>query len=948
MTVDPAVIPGLLLLAAELLALAAVGFVVARVALRQTDNRMALAQGLVIGPAVWGLIANFVMYLLPGMAGAAAAWVITLALVTGLAWRDRFTLGMPQRTVAGFAVATLALFWVALASRQLLTIVEAYLHLGLSASIRAGGFPPAFPWQPAIVAPYHYGVDLLVALLAPPFGPDAAFTTEIIGAYAWTSLALVAVTTVLRFGSVLTAMAICPLLLSFGLWTHVHYTTPPGILQVLVPAGVPSTGFRTSLTGIYWPSVEYPWTTAVEGSPANIWKPNFVLAYALALVVLERVAARRERRWPAHAALTVLIGFLGLVDEMVAPIVLGVWAALATLQLFQDGHFTPLLRKLRRRGAAANLRWAPILRASTGPVAGAMLLAVAGGALTSALTRSSRSGLSLGWIADTNSQRPVGEFTALPGSVGLLELGVVPVAALAAVLARRNRLVLGLVAASALQQLVAMTLQYEFSSSDLVRPDGHARNLALLALLVALGARLAALTPRWRYAASAFVVTLVTWPTAVAPMHNISLALSRGPQLANARPEPSPVRSEISGRYLSRSPISEMVAAYILEHTAADSRVLSPHPIDLSIDTGRPNAAGYARFTHFTYAPDPEYLDAVRYLEPASFRRRHFAYVHATDDWIASLPYRAARWLNDPRLFEPLIRDGTDHLYRVRSAFLDLSASPAPESFEALRQAVPPSTKVYVSPSIEYEGSARAASVLSHTQLFGVVRTFRMHLRADFGNEPLGSVRPDLVLTSARLAPTAFAPDARRPVWWNEDFAVYAPAHSIVPIMDPPPRHFSVRLSGIRRSDGRLAFAAVFTDQATDRWGGQDWLIFEADASPWDLPFRFRSRGAVRDGPRWFKGQLEPVSETSIHEYLYLYELEPRTGTLALWNGSGYASLAEPQQELGPGEWVLAVRLNKIDLEESAFIPLLRFVLTDTGEFSYEVYEGALDAMLIP
>ena len=53
MTVDLAVVPGLLLLAAELLALAVVGFIVARVALRQADDRMALAQGLAIGPALW-------------------------------------------------------------------------------------------------------------------------------------------------------------------------------------------------------------------------------------------------------------------------------------------------------------------------------------------------------------------------------------------------------------------------------------------------------------------------------------------------------------------------------------------------------------------------------------------------------------------------------------------------------------------------------------------------------------------------------------------------------------------------------------------------------------------------------------------------------------------------------------------------------------------------------
>ena len=51
MTVDPTVIPGfLILLLAELSALTAVGFVVVRVALRQSDDRMALAQGLVVVP----------------------------------------------------------------------------------------------------------------------------------------------------------------------------------------------------------------------------------------------------------------------------------------------------------------------------------------------------------------------------------------------------------------------------------------------------------------------------------------------------------------------------------------------------------------------------------------------------------------------------------------------------------------------------------------------------------------------------------------------------------------------------------------------------------------------------------------------------------------------------------------------------------------------------------
>ena len=50
---------------------------------------MALAQGLVIGLALWGLLVNFVLHVLPGYAAALGSWVIVLVIGVGLAWRTR-------------------------------------------------------------------------------------------------------------------------------------------------------------------------------------------------------------------------------------------------------------------------------------------------------------------------------------------------------------------------------------------------------------------------------------------------------------------------------------------------------------------------------------------------------------------------------------------------------------------------------------------------------------------------------------------------------------------------------------------------------------------------------------------------------------------------------------------------------------------------------------------
>ena len=271
MTVNGAVVPGLLFLLAEFVTLAGVGYVIVRAALRETDDRVALAQGLVVGPAIWGVVVNLVMYALPGMAGAVAGWIFVLALAAVLTWRAPKSVRPRLRTAAGFALAALALFWAALASRQMMGIIDPYVHIGLAASIREGLFPPQLPHNPGLPAPYHYGFYLLNGLLSPPFGPNLAFVEELLGAYAWISLVLVAVTALLRRASGFAVLIIVPLLLTAGGSTLV-FDEPASIVQAPVPTGIPSAGLRASLMEIWWPAVDLPrdlpkGAARISGSP---------------------------------------------------------------------------------------------------------------------------------------------------------------------------------------------------------------------------------------------------------------------------------------------------------------------------------------------------------------------------------------------------------------------------------------------------------------------------------------------------------------------------------------------------------------------------------------------------------------------------------------------------------------------------------------------------------
>ena len=279
----------------------------------------------------------------------------------------------------------------------------------------------------------------------------------------------------------------------------------------------------------------------------------------------------------------------------------------------------------------------------------AALLLLAGSFSSLILDSSITSGLSFGSSEYVEGWRMFGTLDRLPGGIGLVGLGPLAVVGAALLLARRDRLVLALAAGTGLLLLATALLTYEPFPYDQVRLERHARNFALFALLIALGVRLAALRPApWRYGAGATIVALIIWPTIVAPVRNLGLAMGNGVEVANAQPAQTASRMGFEQRFVLEHVPSDRITAYIRSNTAIDARVFSPHPHQMTYATGRPNTSGFAGLLHLEPKEGPEYRDVLGYLEPAAVRRLGFEYVHAPDSWVESLPDEAAARLNDP------------------------------------------------------------------------------------------------------------------------------------------------------------------------------------------------------------------------------------------------------------------------------------------------------------
>ena len=915
--VDVGLLPGLLLFALELAAIAVFGYVVVRGLLGQARGYLAASQGLIAGLALWGLLLNAAFYVAPGAVGVVLAWLAAAALTGILIWKKRVEPRPTLSAAATFAAICLPIFWISLSARQLLWIPDIGAHVPLTASMMAGNFPPAFPWNPNEAANYHYGLDLIIGGLEAGTGLGYVLVTELLGAFSVTALFLIVGSLLSRNRSLSSSVLIAPLMLSAGAWTLVLVGDQPWPVSVAIPVGLPQAGIRASVLDVFFPGAGVPWMSPVEASPPNIFNPAFSMSYALLLVLVERLVASGSRPVVGLITTSVLGAYLILLDEPIFAAFAMIWAIVAAFRFARQ--------RIRR-----------ISELAAGAAGIALLIGLAvvyGGVLFDSIFRNTggESGLSLVW-PDLPNLAQLASLERLPGNLGILGIGPLMLAGVVALGWRAGAMSLLLAAAGLAMWIASLFVDYEFSISDSLRLQGHFRNLLLIAAILVITYFLARLKPWPRKVAWAVLALLVVWPTVASSGADLWFALKSGPQFEIPTVETRRVQEGIMGRVELAGDLGEVVPG-IKDHLEADASILSPSPFRLSIASGRPAPYGYIGFTQYSGLRGPEYLDAIEHLDPDAIRRLGVSYVHATPKWVNGLPERSRDWLQSPEYFKPLVQSDEGVLYEILQPFRDLAASPAPESFTALRILTGNGARVYIPPVVHPLERLSIAAALRRARLYGDLGD-PAHVRSTLGFSPYSGEELDFVVLPSRLAPTGIPAHRRSPIWSRDTNSVYAVGDIENATSHQELASLSVDIGESRVSRGSIRFKVGFEVGDPSGWTGQDWVVIGDDGTRWAVPV-LQARAA-----HWYGGQVNPSSRNLRVEY----DWNVAMGTLQ-WStgGGGFRAAQSSTSELVEGSYVLAIRLT-LNGRERSILPILRIRVRPNGAFEFEFFEGPLAA----
>ena len=881
---------------AQLLILSAAGTGIIRSVWPHLAPDVARAAGLLTGPAFLGAVTAFGMYLTPGAVGVAVGWAVVLALAVGVARRQRLP---PKTLLPGwrFGVLWLAVFVIALAARQQYWIPDAMVHTPLSASLMAGVFPPRFPWTPDIPAIYHFLPELTIGAFNMGFGPGLVLTTEILGAFVAAALAVLVVAVAADLGASRLAMAIVlPILLSPGLWTLVLVGDRPAAVQLAIPVGAPADGLRAALGSMYVPDISSAATTPVEAAPPNIINPHFIWSHGLAVTVALLATTRATHRLAGALVLALLISALSATDETVfvaVVLALGGYAAVSVLR--DRNHWQ---------------RHCPLL---TALVAGAGLAVVQGGVLSDLLFHAPEGVDVVSLRAPAPELAWLGRIRTIGGGLGALTVGTVAILILsagAACAARSRSLAVVVAMATALFAGFAL-LHFPASPVDIARLEGHALNLAMIALAVGLAAGTARLRRRAAlHGGGLLLAGLVVWPTSADSIGRIAEAVADGPRLyvAGTRPtEAAPsfsTRSRLDAEIAEHRPLLEAISTTV----SPNERILTRRAKLISAGTGRPTPLGYAEWPHYVGLVGPEYLDALRFLDRAALNELRIDFVHVDAAALHSMSAEARRRLASPSEFRLIFRAPTpqsDALYKVVPR-PQVAQAPAPSSFRAFAQLAAGRRVLISSATHPLERLPLYYTLRSSDGLYGEWGD-PGHFRRDVQIQSPAGGAVDLIALPDSLYPSPLDPAHRAPAWAGGRVRLY---DLTMPVPGPtaaPPIHVDGR-SLLDASGIQITSMPGWSDS----WTGTDWVLYREAEPSTGIP------AILERGQRWFPGQLAPQNpgqRIAIRFNASRGQLEHRLADGA-WSAVGDAAGALPA-----GSYVLTLRFSA-DGRPVFFVPI--------------------------
>lgn len=665
MNLDPAVAPLLQVLVASAVCawIAAIGAPLAHAVFAHRPRPVWPFYAPILGLAAVVLTANLAAYAAPGAGSAWFGLLAPSALALVVVVRTRAFLPVSRHSAVALlalAFSAAVLFLWVLANYTHMKFGDPHWHLALSHRLAQGGFPPDNPYGVATAIGYHYGADLLTALIVNVAAVPSWTALAVFASFLLVALVLVAAGFAWDVGSPLVlaigagaALGVFAGSVSFGLPPYAEVPDDAVGLNAL-RAALASEGRGSAFTWLLYPAR--------------------LLAVALLILVAAAFEAGTTRRQAAVVAGAT--GLLALAEASVMIFSVSAVGAVAVL-------------RLARLPAGARFTLVAAL------IGAALLTALAGGPVSDMLfARGGTSGLAeIGFDLDVSKLVLLEQLRP-----ALFAVGIIPLTAVSgAVAVRRKSWGLALLAATGIFALAEFALIQPSNPTDDLRILSAARAFGLLALLAGLGA----LVDRWRgwrrIAAVLALLVLVVLPTllprAIPGLRLAAEGFRTGRASLDGADYPFVGQSPLHRELIVNWDFYQWLAGTL--HT--DARLLTTHPGAAASIAGAASPTSGRKLQILSPWTTPVYEDAIRFLHRDDLRELEVSHLHVTDALAEALTPQARRLLDDPAHFK-LLADrrsvsGVRHrLYEVvPGAGTD---AVEPSSFRMLRTVVKPHAPV--------------------------------------------------------------------------------------------------------------------------------------------------------------------------------------------------------------------------------------------------------------